>query len=376
MRQWLETPRMTSSTSEVAVLVACARAAPTPENDRRLAALIEGGVDFPALLALAERHRMTAFVSMHLSRVAPPRIPPDVLDSLRQSSRQTAARGLLLGAELVQLIRVFATHDILALPFKGPVLAQCVYGNLALRFMRDVDILVAPKDVRRAQQLLLARGYRAETRLLPGSVAWRLDYQLCVSRPVDSAIVELHWMVTSLSVAPEVGIVDLWEQRLHTRLLGELAPCPSHEHMLLLLCIHGARHAWWRLELICGVAELIRAKPVDWFRVLEIAEEWRCGRMLRVGLLLARDVLGAPVPQFALDIARGDDEASELARHAYRDLFAIEPSIDRTREPRRFQLRIQDDTGEKIRALWYRAIGGSARKAARLSATIPQSSSG
>jgi hypothetical protein len=362
--------------TEVAALLACARATPNAAADRQLAALIHSGIDFEALLALAERHRMTAFVSSHLRRVAPHCVPRAVMNELRESSRLTAARGLMLGAELIGLMRLFAAHDILALPFKGPVLAQCVYGNLGLRFMRDVDILVPPKDVHRAHELLLARGYRTETNLLPGFVAWRLDYQLCVSRPVDSAIVELHWMVTSRSVAAEVGIADLWEQRVHTRVLGEPVPCPSHEHMLVLLCIHGARHAWWRLEQICGVTELIRAKPIDWYRVLDIAEDWRCGRMLRVGLLLAREALGAPVPPFALDVACRDPQARELARQAYRDLFANEPSIDRTREPRRFQLQIQDDSGEKIRALLYRALGGSARKAARLTATLGQSSSG
>jgi putative nucleotidyltransferase-like protein len=356
----------------VAVLLACARAASSSVDDRRLAALIEADVDFAALLALAERHRMTAFVHAHLSRIAPDRIPHWVMSTLHQSSLMTAARGLMLGAELVELIRLFAAHGIRALPFKGPVLAECLYGNLALRFMRDIDILVAPTDVHRAQALLLDRGYQTETKLLPGSIALRLEYQLCVSRPADTAIVELHWTATSLSVAPEVGIEDLWDQRLHTCVLGERVPCPSHEHLLILLCMHGARHAWWRLELICGVAELVRSKPVDWYRVLEVAAEWRCGRMLRVGLLLAREVLGAAIPQFALDIALGDPEACTLARQAHEDLFAAEPSIDRSREPRRFQLRIQEDSGEKLRALWYRAIGGSARKAAVLSASVQE----
>ena len=366
---------LTAQTPEVAVLLACARATASAEDDRRLGALVGADVDYPTLVALAERHRMTAFVYAHLKRVAPDRIPRVAMNALHRTSQLTAARGLMLGAELVDLIRLFAEHEIRALPFKGPVLAQCVYGNLALRFMRDVDILVPPEDVHRAHALLLARGYRTETKLLPGFVAWRLEYQLCVSRAIDTAIVELHWTVASLSVAPEVGIDKLWDQRLHTSVLGERVPCPSHEHLLLLLCIHGARHAWWRLELICCVAELVRSKPLDWYSVLDQAAAWRCGRMLRVGLLLAHDVLGARVPELALDIARSDGEACELARQARADLFAAEPSIDRAREPRRFQLRMQEGTADKLRALWFRAVGGSARKAAALSAYILQQAS-
>jgi putative nucleotidyltransferase-like protein len=367
---------VTKHTPEVATLLACARARASAEDDRRLAALIATGVDFPTLFALAVCHRLTAFVYAHLKRVAPDQVPSDVMEALQHSSHVSAARSLMLGAELVQLIELFTAHGIRALPFKGPVLAQCVYGDLALRFMKDVDILVAAKDVGRAHALLLSRGYRTQTKLLPGSVAWRLDYQLCLARAADTAIVELHWTVASLSVARELGIDQLWEQRLHTSVLGHRVPCPSHEHMLLVLCIHGARHAWWRLELICGVAELVRSKPLDWYRVLEEAAAWRCGRMLRVGLLLAHEVLGAPVPEFVLKIAQSDDHARELAQQSREDLFAPERSSLAAREPRRFQLRIQDGIVEKLRVLSYWPIMGSARKAAKLSAYIQQAAVG
>jgi len=57
-----------------------------------------------------------------------------------------AARNVFLTNKLFEILNLFKKNDILALPFKGPVLAESVYGDLSLRQFVDLDILVHNHD--------------------------------------------------------------------------------------------------------------------------------------------------------------------------------------------------------------------------------------
>ena len=53
------------------------------------------------------------------------------LGRLRKSFRSNVQRYLLLTAELLKLLDLFAVHGIDAIAFKGPVLAAAVYEDLS-----------------------------------------------------------------------------------------------------------------------------------------------------------------------------------------------------------------------------------------------------
>jgi hypothetical protein len=70
----------------------------------------------------------------------------------------------------------------------------------------------------------------------------------------------------------------------------------SPEHLALFLCAHGAKHYWERLGWICDVGRLLQVeKTVDWTGVFAEASETDTSRILSLGLLLARDLLGAEI---------------------------------------------------------------------------------
>ena len=72
-----------------------------------------------------------------------------------------AARNVRLNDEMQRLLTLFEANHIRALPFKGPVLAQQLYGNIALRTMADLDFLVHEADLRNAKEMLAGEGFRS-----------------------------------------------------------------------------------------------------------------------------------------------------------------------------------------------------------------------
>jgi hypothetical protein len=55
-------------------------------------------------------------------------------------------------------------------------------------------------------------------------------------------------------------------------------------------------------------------KSLDWEAAMALAEETRCGRPVLLGLLLAHDLLDAPVPGAILERARNDPRVAAHAR--------------------------------------------------------------
>ncbi len=105
-------------------------------------------------------------------------------------------------------------------------------------------------------------------------------------------------------------------------------PVLSLEDELVLICVHGAKHFWERLMWIADVAALISRQPMDWDRVLAVANEVGAQRMLRLGLRLAADLLGAELPAHLAATVQSDRAAAKLAaqiesRLAHRELHEI-----------------------------------------------------
>jgi hypothetical protein len=351
--------------AETALVVACTRARLDPVTAARVRELAGEVRDWATVLETARRHRLVPLLHTHLTAVAEDMLPDSARATLREEFTANAAKNLALAVELLALTELLDTHGIRALPYKGPTLAQCIYGSLAARQMKDVDILVHPVDVDRAVSLLATRDYSPVTPVLTAARRLGLEYQCVLTRPSDATIIELHWSVVPRAMAPAVGLDDLWPNRLRTAMLGTTVPIPSHEDMLVILCLHGSKHQWARLEWICGVAEMVRSKPLDWIRVLARAERWRATRMLSTGLLLAADLLDAPVPEPVISLTRRDPNVAALATTVLERLFADDDSTINRRSLWAFQLDAQEGVREKARYIWFRPLVNGARRGAR-----------
>lgn len=127
------------------------------------------------------------------------------------------------------------------------------------------------------------------------------DCELNFIRPLDRLLVEIHWRFRPRSFPFPLDMNILWSRRQMILLAGVPVPTLPMEDYLLLLCVHGAKHRWERLLWVCDIAEILRVCPdLPWARIAALAERLGCTRILRLGLLLARDLLESSVPDQAL----------------------------------------------------------------------------
>jgi hypothetical protein len=151
---------------EVALLVAASRKEMTPERAETCRALVESHVDtldWSYLLDQAQRHRVLPTLGRNLNTA---RLLASTAVTVRPREVYRAAylyhrnRNRALYAELAEIFAELGRQDVPVAVRKGGYLAEKVYGDIGIRTLADLDLLVSRADAERAVQALLGFGYQ------------------------------------------------------------------------------------------------------------------------------------------------------------------------------------------------------------------------
>jgi hypothetical protein len=335
------------------LLLACAHTTPDQAVRHRIRTLLQHKLDWDYVLGKAHEHAIMPLVCRSLSAF-PDAVPNETLHQLQADFAEHARRNLFETRELLKLLRAMDQHGVRAVPYKGPVLAASAYGDVALRTFVDLDILVHERDILQAKELLLARGFQTlKTELTREQEEARLrtrdQKDIVFLHPDLSIRVELHWRVASLFHFAVDN--DLLWSRLETMTLGGAkVSVIKAEDMLLVLCVHGAKHSFKRLQWICDIAELIRANPnLDWHQVMDQASKSRSVRMLYLGLLLATSLLGAKIPRELILKIEADNEVKSVASRILTLLFPAGGGISLALTGSYFHVSLKEDWSDRAR---------------------------
>jgi hypothetical protein len=299
-------------------------AAPYPDTDH-LATLMQGVFDWPLFLQLAEDHGMAPLFAKRMQNLGPSLVPHAVRDRLRESRRAHAVFALQLTAELFRVLERFAETGLQTLVTKGPALSVRCYGDPGMRQYGDLDLVVRETDIRRATQAMLELGYEPriplaaiDAKKIPGEYAFR--------KSGTQLLVEFHTERTFRYHPRPLRIGKLFDSRTSVMIDAREVPALSLEDELVLICVHGAKHFWERLMWIADVAALISSmQPPDWDRATAAAREVGAERIVRLGLRLASDLLGAKLPAQLAPSVQSDRAVAKLAAQIKSRLASCEP---------------------------------------------------
>jgi len=328
-------------TPEMQLLLACCRLSMKQDDqdrkesvERLSAKRSQESIDWEGFIKLVERHRVHSLAYRHIHQYAAPHIPANVRLALSERSDQKRRQMLNLTAELVRLSKLFAQHDIFMLSFKGPLLSQHLFGDLGLRYSKDLDLLVKPQELDQAEQLLLSNGYR---RQLPDFVLTprqkkaliKTSQHVSFYHPGHQTLVELHWRLCSnphLLSSEYVPRMMATTQQLSIG--GTQITSLSDEDTLLYLCLHGANHGWYRLKWLCDVAQFLhRNQAINWQAWVENVLTLGLHRPVAQALLLAHQLFDAPLPPAAGLLTTENQIMPQLVAHSIRLLTQSEEEL-------------------------------------------------
>jgi hypothetical protein len=300
------------------LLLACLRKGTDPDD---LGTLLGGEVDWLRLLADAMHYGVDPLVYHALETDAGrAAVPRGVMDRLARAYYQHAALNGRLYAELRRILTACARAGIPTIVLKGAAIAEQVYGNVALRPMRDLDLLVRQQDVKAADDLLRRLRYRPDESYRSG--AWYLNHHhhLAPYRSSDGrVVVELHGHIVPPGAPVRVPVEDLWRRARPASIASTPTLVLAPRDFLLHLCLDVSclDRFVGKLRTLCDIAAWVArcGDEIEWLLLLEDARDYRAERFVYYPLWLARSLVRAEIPPYVLR-----DLESSIRRPSLEDL--------------------------------------------------------
>jgi hypothetical protein len=145
---------------EIELLLLCSGTCSDRQHAERIRKQAATLKDWDRLVRTASFHKVIPLLYLNLKKHAPGLVPPRVMKRLKVFFQTTSMRNLLMARVLVDVLDLLDRENVLAIPFKGPVLAWKIYGDISKRSFNDLDLLIEREDFYRTTQILAANGFR------------------------------------------------------------------------------------------------------------------------------------------------------------------------------------------------------------------------
>src|ERR1017187_1019471 len=155
-----ETSWLQSATPAFRLMIATSWLAPASWQDEQEQAIREAiqvvgaGMDWMEYIRLVDRHRTPALSWAALRRVPGLQIPEPAKQELQKRSDACRMQAVRNSLKLAGVLKGFHSAGIPLMPMKGPILSLELYGDVGLRQSHDLDLMVKPQDLARAQACL------------------------------------------------------------------------------------------------------------------------------------------------------------------------------------------------------------------------------
>ena len=225
----------------------------------------------------------------------------------------------MLTSELFKLLEKFQELNIRTIPYKGTVLASSIYGEIYLRQVGDIDIIINKEDLSKTKELLSSQSYQ---------ITEEYDQELTYFNKESQVEVDIHWEFTPTYFPLKVDFDTLWDNRQTVKLCKKSIVSLSAEDLLFILCIQIAKDCWERqqqieyLAKVCDIAEVIhKCSHLNWSQMMERGKGQDVKRIIHFSLYLAKELFAITLPAQILQEIEKDTVAISLAHQVCADLF-------------------------------------------------------
>jgi Uncharacterised nucleotidyltransferase len=330
------------------------------------------GLDWDRLVDVAARHRLTPVLWRCLRDLPELHPPGAALRKLREGYEANALYALKLTSHLLKISEALSEAGVRWLPLKGVCLAALYYGDVASRHAGDLDLLVPPEELDRADQAIRSLGYcrvANDTRALMRTasdeeLSFRLHY-IYVSR--DGVQVELHFQLHFNAAVLPLDVRDVIGFGARAAVGKHTLPVMPSALQFVFLSTHGSRHEWERLQWVYDIAVMADTATEGEMREwIDVAKRYRLVNPTVQGMILAQRLFGAQVPEEAYRVYRRSVSVRYMVRRAERAIFGRDRPTPRFQIGRRiYQISTSHDwrfLRNEIVSLFHAASARSRRR--------------
>lgn len=281
---------------------------PTAE---RLIALLSGrpvtterfaSEDWQRIIELAQQQRVAPLLNARL-REREISLGPEGAKQLRELLLANIKHNTRLLHQLQKILTAFQAANIPVIPLKGACLAEAVYGDVALRQIGDLDLLVKLTDLEKALDVLTTLEYVAAE---PFDIESERQLSQHMPRLYKSGRVELdlHWTIVNpwLNIPfDESELGQVWSRAVPVTIAGVNVLMLSPVDLLLYLCLHTSvqhRFDGVGLRSFWDMALVIRryGAKMDWEQFAERMQRWGIANGVQLVLHLLEEWTDTDIP--------------------------------------------------------------------------------
>ena len=270
---------------DITLLRICA----APDGDHTQALSDLDAVQWERLVKLALEKRAGPLLRKAIGKLSG--VPDTAAAALRASSQWHLHYGLKQQVAIGRLFDVLDGAGFQPIWLKGLSLSMVEYPETMLRPIRDVDLLLRPEDVLRAEALLLGH---PQYRKAPWAGSYGMDYGHQMPEIQDTVFdltIELHHRVNARGWLQETEFVEYMMDNAQTaRVLGRPFRIPSPVANFLHLIEHATLHHMFENGplILADLHYLARAHQLDWELVATQAERFGLRNSLNLVAAVAR----------------------------------------------------------------------------------------
>jgi hypothetical protein len=194
----------------------------------------------------------------------------DLVERVGVFTKKQAIKNLNEIIESTRVLTILKNAGIPALPYKGLLFLEKIYGNKPLREIGDLDILVSPQDSVKALELLIEDGYKLG---VEGNISKELLIEVIKTTPSPEVGLDKK---TSIGMNVHIdfhwGINEFSQYRIDLPLIfstAEMANFQNQKVLLpntssifkMLINHHGGRECWVRLKHLADLIAFKKTYP-------------------------------------------------------------------------------------------------------------------
>ena len=258
-------------------------------------------------------------------------IPDEIVQKMRETYLYFAERNMRLYGELSKVLKVLHSDGTEIIALKGVYLAEIIYGNIVLRPMGDIDLLVRKDDLVKLGKKLVQAGYTSsipfwdEAKGAVFSHKHLPHFTKTGTAKTDWTKIDLHWHIMEPEDPFRIDIDALWERAEPVTIAGTEILVLSPEDLILHLCFHVSYGHRFKqgFKPLCDISRalLYYRDKIDWDQVRVRTRKWGIGKGVYLALYLTRELLAADVPDEILNSLEPEDFTVELIIRAEEAIF-------------------------------------------------------
>ena len=254
-------------------------------------------IDFEKVFELISHHHISSTIHIAITRLNFwDELPKSFCDKMNALFLTASFLAQIKSEEVKKVIQITLSHGIRILPWRGPVLAEQIYGTISSRNFGDLDFIFNKGDLKALKNALSEIGYHRQKLEIEEETLLEEEHALAFLKKEKGVSFELdfHWSIAEKYWNLNYPDKEIWSRLQKYNFRGNNIEILSPDDLILCLSIHhGLRSNWRKLKYICDFALIMKHyNTIDFLKLMNRAKSIGIDNSFLTGVYVAREMLG------------------------------------------------------------------------------------